>query len=229
MTVAVDPLSHFVLPGVAVALLYSFDPSVGAFASILLGVILVWLFETKTKLPTETLIALLFTAGVAIALLISPSGSLEEIFTGNISQIGPMSAAAAAVFSLLIFFVLQKIYSKIILMEISEDLAIMEGVNTKKYLLIYLISLALIVALEVKIVGGLMTAALVAVPAITAKLLSRNLKQYAWFGVTLGIIFSVIGIMLTKIINQPAGILITLTAVLTFIVVLLLKTLLARI
>ena len=80
-------------------------------------------------------------------------------------------------------------------------------------------------ALEVKIVGGLMTAALVAVPAVTAKMLSRNLKQYAWFGIVFGAAFAVAGVLLTKVISQPAGILITLTAVLTFIAVLLIKTL----
>jgi len=220
MTVAVDPLSHFVLPGVAAALLYGIDPSIGAFASILLGVFLVWLFETKTKLPTETLIAVLFTTGVAIALMISKADNLEEIFTGDIAQIGPFSAAAAIIFSVLIFLVLQKIYPKIILMEISEDLAVMEGVNIKKYLLVYLISLALIVALEVKIVGGLMTAALVAVPAVTAKIIGKNLKQYVWFAVALGAFFAVSGILLAKFVAQPAGILITITAVLTFLSVL---------
>ena len=229
MTVAVDPLSHFVLPGVAVALLYGIDPSIGAFATILLGVLFVWLFENKTKLPTETLIAVLFTAGVAISLIISPSESLEEIFTGDITQIGPLSAVSAIIFSFLIFFVLQKIYSKIILMEVSEDLAIMEGINTKKYLLIYLISLALIVALEVKIVGGLMTAALVAVPAVTAKMLSQNLKQYAWLGAIFGAVFAIVGIMLAKITPQPAGVLITMTSISTFITVLLLKSLSAKI
>ncbi|MCL5666189.1 MAG: metal ABC transporter permease [Patescibacteria group bacterium] len=228
MTVAVDPLSHFVLPGVGLAVLMSFDPSLGAFASILLGVVAVWILETKTKLPTETLIAVLFTAGVAIALLIAPSGSLEEIFTGDILLIGPWSAGIAAAASLLIFFVLQKIYSKIILMEISEDLAKMEGVNTKKYLLVYLIALALVVALEVKLVGGLMTAALVAVPAVTARLLSRNLRQYAVLGIVFGIVFSVAGILLSQAISQPAGILITLTAVTVFMVVFLLKSLALR-
>lgn len=225
MTVAVDPLSHFVLPGVALAVLYSFDPSIGAFISILLGVILVWLFENKTKLSTETLIAVFFTTGVAIALMISKSDSLEEIFTGDITKIGPVSTAVVIIFSTLIFFVLQKIYRKIILIEISEDLAIMEGINTKKYLLVYLISLALIVALEVKIVGGLMTAALVAVPAVTAKMIGRNLKQYIWLAILFGILFAIAGILLAQIIAQPAGILITLSATLTFLTVLFFKSL----
>lgn len=225
MTVAVDPLSHFVLPGVALALLFSFDPSIGAFASILVGVTLVWIFETKTKLPTETLIAVLFTTGVAIAIMVAKSDSIEEIFTGDISKIGPISTVVAIVFSTLIFLVLRKIYPKIILMEISEDLAVMEGVNTKKYLLVYLIALAMIVALEVKIVGGLMTAALVAVPAVTSRMLGRNLKQYVWLSVIFGMLFAIVGILFSRFIPQPAGILITLTAALTFLSVVLLKSL----
>jgi ABC-type Mn2+/Zn2+ transport system permease subunit len=79
------------------------------------------------------------------------------------------------------------------------------------------------VALELKIVGGLMTAALVAVPAVTARMICKNLKQYIWLAVIFGMLFAVVGIVLAKITAQPAGILITLTATLTFLVVLFFK------
>jgi ABC-type Mn2+/Zn2+ transport system permease subunit len=60
---------------------------------------------------------------------------------------------------------------------------------------VYLICIALAVALGVRIVGGLMTAALLAIPACTAKNISRNLGQYAAISGAAGGLSAVLGIL----------------------------------
>jgi len=55
MALVAGPLGHLTLPGVALALIYGFDVSLGAFPFVILGIILIWLFEIKTKLPMEAL------------------------------------------------------------------------------------------------------------------------------------------------------------------------------
>ncbi|MFH1894822.1 MAG: metal ABC transporter permease [Patescibacteria group bacterium] len=223
MSVAVDPLSHLVLPGIALALLFHFDVSLGALLSILFGMILIWFLEMKTKLSTETLIAVVFTLGVAFALLILPEAEIEEIFVGDISKINFLSTVISVILSILIFLIIRKIYSKMILTEISEDLAKVEGINSKKLLFIYLFSVAIIVALGIKIVGGLLTASLIAIPAATAKNLSKNLSQYSILGIFLGILFPLLGIFIFKFFPFPAGILVTLVGGFFFLTSLIFK------
>ena len=223
MSVAADPLSHLVLPGVALGLLFNFDISIGAILSITFGMILIWLLEIKTKLSTETLIAVIFTLGAAFALLILPGADIEEVFVGDISKINFSSAVISVVLAVILFFVIRKFYSKMILTEISEELAKVEGVSSKKMLFIYLIAVAIVVALGVKIVGGLLTASLLAIPAATAKNLSKNLFQYSILGIILGVLSSFLGIFLFKFLPLPAGILITLTGGLFFFVSLIFK------
>ena len=63
MALVGDALGHVALPGVALALIYGFSVSLGAFPILLLGIILIWLFEMRTKLPMEAL------TGVSIAVL----------------------------------------------------------------------------------------------------------------------------------------------------------------
>ncbi|PIP23792.1 MAG: ABC transporter [Candidatus Nealsonbacteria bacterium CG_4_10_14_0_2_um_filter_38_17] len=218
MSVAVDPLSHLVLPGIALALLFHFDVSLGALFSIVLGMILIWFLELKTKLSTETLIAVVFTLGVAFALLILPEAEIEEIFVGDISKINFLSTIISAILSIIIFLIIKRIYSKMILIEISEDLAKVEGINSKKLLFIYLLSVAIIVALGVKIVGGLLTASLIAIPAATAKNLSKNLSQYSFLGIFFGILFPFLGISFFKFFPFSAGILITLVGGFIFLI-----------
>ena len=223
MALVAGPLGHLTLPGIALALIYGFDVSLGAFPFVILGVILIWFFETRTKLPMEALTAIVFASGVAVAFLFLPIAEAETALIGDISKVGFWDTLTVSFLCLFLFMVIKKIYSKMILINVSEDLAIAEGVNVKKYNLLYLLSIAIVVALGVKVVGGLLTAALVAIPAATARNLSKNLFQFSLLGMLFGIISFLFGIFLFKITGFPAGPLIILVSTFFFLISLIFK------
>lgn len=72
--------------------------------------------------------------------------------------------------------------------------------------------------MEVKIVGILLTAALVAIPAATSKNISNNLSQYSIIALIFGAVSSMVGLLLHKIIGLPAGPLIILTSFVLFLI-----------
>jgi zinc transport system permease protein len=218
MALAAGPLGHLTLPGIALALTYGFDVSLGAFPFVILGIVLIWLFEMRTKLPMEALTAVVFASGVAIAFLLLPIKQAEAALVGDITKVRLGEAVISVCVALLLFYVVKNIYSKIVLINISEELAKSGEVNIRKYNLIYLGSIAIIVALGVKMVGGLLTAALVAIPASAARNLSRNLAQYAFGAMIIGIISSFLGILFFKLTGFPAGPLIILASTLIFLI-----------
>jgi ABC-type Mn2+/Zn2+ transport system permease subunit len=205
MALVAGPLGHLTLPGIALALIYGFDMSLGAFPFVILGIVLIWLFEIRTKLPMEALTAVVFSSGVAIAFLFLPIEQAEAALVGDISKVNLGEAAISVVLTVILFLVITKIYPKMVLINISEDLAKSQRINVKKYNLVYLTLIAVIVALGVKIVGGLLTAALVAIPACSARNLSRNLFQYAFGASIVGIISSFLGIFSFELTGLPAG------------------------
>jgi len=223
MALVAGPLGHLTLPGIALALMYGFDVSLGAFPFVIFGIILIWFFEMRTKLPMEALTAVVFASGVAITFLFLPIEQAEAALVGDISRVGFVEAIISVVLAFLLFLVIKKIYSKIVLMNISEELAQSEEIDIKKYNLIYLGCIAIIVALGVKMVGGLLTAALVAIPASAARNLSRNLAQYAFGAMVIGIISSFLGILLFKLTGFPAGPLIILASTFIFLISLVLR------
>ena len=182
MSLVAGPLGHLTLPGIALAFLFGFDVSLGAFVIVTLGIALIWWLEIKTKLPMEALTAIVFAVGVAVTFLFLPEEKTIPALIGDVSQISPIVVTISVLLSLLVIFAINRIYKKIILAEISEDIAKSEGVNIKKYNFIYLLCIAIIVSLGVRVVGGLMTAALVAIPACTSKNLSKNIFQYSLGG-----------------------------------------------
>ena len=223
MSLIGGPLGHLALPGAALGLLYGFNIFWGALGTIVIGAVIIWLLEIKTKLPVEALTGLVFAAGVAFSFLILPVSQAEEALIGDISKISLIDTVLAVILGLIVFLIIKKIYSKMILSRISEDLAKVEGVNVKKYNLIYLASIALIVALEVKIVGGLLTVAMLVIPASASNNFGKTLSRYSFGALLVGIISAVFGILLFKLTGFSAGPLIILSSSFIFLISLIFK------
>lgn len=224
MSLVGDALSHVALPGIALALVYNFNPFFGAFAFLALGVFVIWRLESKTKIPPEALVGILFTVSLAIGvLIIIPDAEILEALFGNISRAGAREALFAVLASVFIFFALEKISKGMILGVLSEDLAKSNGVKIEKYNFIYLMLVALVVALGIKITGSLLMGALVIIPAAAAKNLGSTFKSFSYLGLLIGAIASAIGVILAGKFGLPPGPVIVLVCVLIFLFTLFLK------
>jgi len=218
MVVVAGPLGHLALPGAALALIYGFSLSLGAFPFVILGILLIWLLEMKTKLQMEALTAIVFATGVGIAFLFLPIDKAEAALIGDISKVNFYETLAAVILGTGVFITVNRSYSQIMLININEDISKTEGINVKLYNLIYLSSIAIIVALGVDLVGGLMTVALVAIPAAAAKNVSRTVAQYGLISGVFGIVSAIIGILLSTFTGFPAGPLVILTSAVIFLI-----------
>lgn len=223
MALVGDALGHIALPGMGLALLWGLNVSFGAFVFLLAGVLLIWFLETKTHLPTETLVGIIFVFSLALGFLITPEPELLHALVGDISQVFLLDAAASVVLSIFVLYVINKIYPKMMLASISEDLAAVSRINIKKYNLIYLLAISIIVALGVKVVGSLLIGALVIIPAAASRIISQNIRQYTLVSALLGILSCVLGILFSKITGLPVGPLIILTCILFFVISLVFK------
>ncbi len=198
MSLVGDALSHVALPGLALGILFNFNPFLGAFTALTAAVVFIWLIERKSHLPTETLVGIFFTLSLAIGLLITPEPELLEALFGDIAKTSALEAILASALAMTAFLIAQHLYQKLVLGTISEDLAKSVGVNTKKMDFIFLMLVALIVALGIKIVGTLLMGSLVIIPAAAAKNLSRNLVTYAGSSAIIGAGSSVAGILVSS-------------------------------
>jgi ABC-type Mn2+/Zn2+ transport system permease subunit len=216
-------LGHLTMPGIALALFFNIDVSLGALLFLFLGIILIWFLEQRTQLPIEALTAVVFAVSLAVTFLFLPKEKMTQALIGDISQISLHITIITILLSVAMFFIIRKIYSGLILISISGGIAHSLHIHVKKYNLIYLVSIALIVALGVRVVGGLMTAALVAIPACTSKNLSKNLFQYSYSSMLLGSLSCFLGTLIFMITNIPAGPLIIIFSGVFFLISLLFK------
>jgi len=205
MTLMAGALGHLTLPGAALAIKYHFDVSLGAFMFLVIGIFFIWLFEKQTGLPVEALTAIVFTTSVAIAFLFLPEKESYPALLGDISQLSIPVCIITIILAALVFLITRILYKYLVLMSISPDIAQTRHIPVARYNFIYLACIALVVALGVRIVGGLMTAALVAIPASTSKNVSHNLSQYAYISFICGAVACIIGILVAQVIGIPVG------------------------
>ncbi|MBN1169289.1 metal ABC transporter permease [Candidatus Woesebacteria bacterium] len=205
MSLVGGPLGHLTLPGITLALIYGFDVSIGAFLVLILAIILIWVFEKRTKLPLETLTAIVFSSSVAVAFLFLPHEEIEIALIGDISQLSLATTLVSLLISAAVFLLVNKIYKRIVFIAVSEDLAKSEEIDVDKYNLIYLFAVALVIGLGIRIVGSLLTAAIVSIPAATSKNLSVNMRQYAYGGAVAGGLAAIAGIVVYSLFPIPAG------------------------
>lgn len=205
MALAGDVLSHVALPGIGLAVIYGFNVSLGALASLIFGVFLIWTLGLRTGLPSETLIGVIFVISLAVGFLITPETEILEALFGDISKVYVSDAVAAIVVSVLIFLLVRKIYPKMMLAYVSEDLALVNNVKIQKYNLIYFLAIAAVIAFGIKVAGSLLMSALIIIPAAASRNISRSMLQYSYAAMFLGAASAAAGVLLAGIISWPVG------------------------
>lgn len=217
MALVGDAFTHIALPGMGIAFLFKANPFVGAFVFLAFGALIIWFLEHKTKIYTEALVGIIFTLSLALGILITPEPELFEALFGNISKATILGTIISAVLALAVLIFIFRISRQVMMGIISEDFARANSVKIEIINLIFLIMVAVITALGIKIVGTLLMGALVIIPPAAAKNLSRSLGEYGILSLIFGIMSVVLGLFASKIFNLPPGPMVVLASAIIFL------------
>lgn len=194
MALVGDALSHVALPGIALTLAYGVDPFWGVLIFLILAAAIIWFLEERTKLPSDAIVGLLFTASLAIGILTIPDSEILESLFGEFPELSltllVLILLTASFLSLLTFFLAKHFIFSIVSPELS---GLKKG---GKYLnLVLLLIFSSVVALGIKLVGTLLMGALTIIPAAIAKNISRSVSAYLIFSASLGAFISTAGVL----------------------------------
>ena len=217
MSLVGDALSHVALPGIAIALTFGINPMLGALVALIIATFGIWFLGEHSEVYPEALVGVFFTASLSLGLLLTPEPDLLEALFGNIDKIGVSDGIMVFVGAVVIFVVTLAISKKLLLGVVSEDLAKSQKINISKVNLIYLLLVALVVALGVKFLGTLLTGAMVIIPAVTAKNLAKSIKSFHLYSVGAGIVSAVLGIIIARNFTIASGPAVVLVSVVLFI------------
>ena len=197
MALVGDALSHVALPGIALALIYGLDPFYGVVVFLVAAAFAIFWLEGRSRVPPDAIVGLLFTASLAIGILIIPNHEIIESLFGAFPTLSLpylISILLAAVVLAALCFILAK---RFLFLIVSPDLAKVHGIG-RKYDLALLVIFAMIVALGIKLVGTLLMGALTIIPASIAKNVSNSMRHYVIASAMLGGVISVAGVWLAQ-------------------------------
>ena len=223
MSLVGDALSHVALPGIALALLWNFNPFFGAFTVLFAAILGVWALERKTELPSETLVGIFFTLSLAIGILLVPDHELLEALFGDISSVTVADLLITFLSVAAIIVIISLIRRGLTISTLSKDLAKSMNVSVDKMNFLFLIMVSLIVAIGIKVAGTILTGSLVIIPAAAAKNISVSISKYTLLAALFGAIASIGGVFAAALWSLPPGPSIILTGGIIFLATLVFK------
>jgi ABC-type Mn2+/Zn2+ transport system permease subunit len=218
MTLASDAISHVALPGIGIALALHVHPLLGAAAALLLGTLVVWGLERRTRIATETLIGVVFSTALAAGSLLTSGEDLVDALLGSPGSLTAWEAAfgIAGAAAVVAFVVAARNHLLVAL--VSPDLARTAGIDVRRLDLLYLLAFALTVALGLRYLGVLLMGSLIIIPAATAKYLARSLNGMFAVAVGAAVTATVAGTWAAARLGRPTGPVIVAVAAAIFLV-----------
>ena len=218
MTLAADAISHIALPGIGVAILLRLHPILGGVAALLIGTLVVWGIENRTRLATETIIGVVFSTALAIGSLITSGEDLIEALFGGVGRLTLVEASLGLLVALgvIVFVVRQR--HRLVLALVSPEIAHTSGIDVPRLNLHFLLVFALTIALGLRYLGVLLVGSLVIIPAATAKRLARSLRGMLTISVAISIASTTAGTFLSFALHRTPGSMVVLVAASFFLV-----------
>jgi zinc transport system permease protein len=205
MTLASDAISHVALPGIGIALLLHAPPLLGGLAMLLLGTVLIWAVESKTRIATETVIGVVFSAALAIGALFTRGESLIEALFGKPGTLtlGELAFGIAGSVGVAVFIIRQR--HRLVMSLVSRDVARTAGIDVSRLSLFYLVTFSVTVALGLRYLGVLLMGSLIIIPAATAKHLAADLTSMLTVAVGIAVFSTLAGTALAPAIQREPG------------------------
>lgn len=224
-----DGIAHASLAGVAVGLLFGFAP---LFTAVVAGVFfasLIYFLEKKTSLSADAVIGIIFTAGMALGVVLMSlrSGYQPELISflfGNILAVKSSDLVFIAFLAAVIVGFLFREQRKLILLSLDYELAYVSGVKASLYQYLTYVLLSIAVVLGIKILGIVLISAILIIPVSTAKLLSVSFKSLVLRSLIISEAVILLGLILSYYLNLPTAALIVLVGAAAFLTAVFIKS-----
>lgn len=223
-----DALSHTSLAGVAVGLIFGFNPVLGAVAACIVAALCIEAIRKKMPGYAELSIAIIMSAGISLAGVLSGlvknSASFNSFLFGSIVAISDFELGLVLVTGILILLAFVLMYKELFLISMDEQAARLAGVPVRAVNFVFTLMTAVTVSIAARTVGALIVSSLMVIPVVCAMQVGRSYRQTVIWSVTFAVIFTLIGLFVSYYAGLKPGATIVLTGILGLLVLLTLKS-----
>lgn len=177
-------------------------PLLLALVLVLVGVVLFSQQSTGGPIPREALIGVAYAAATALAILAlstSPSGEHHalDLIQGDVMTITPEAIRQLLAFAAPIALVHALLFKEFLLVSFDAEYARTVGLRARAIELLFYVSLGLMIAVAIKVVGTLLVVGFLVLPAVAALRLTRHLNLAFGVALLLAVLSTIGGIYLS--------------------------------
>lgn len=222
-----DALSHTSLAGVAMGLILGINPILGAVIVTVFSGFAIDLIRKKYPKYSEISIAIIMSAGVGLAGILSGFADNSSGFTsflfGSIVAITDFELCLVIGLSLLVMLTFLLLYKELMYISFDESGARLAGVPVKYVNFVFTILTALTVSIASRTVGALIVSSIMVIPVACAMRFSSSYRMTVILSIVFAVIFTIIGLTLSFYLGLKPGGTIVIASVITLIVSMLIK------
>lgn len=219
-----DAMAHAILPGVAIAYILNGSLTFGALAASIVVALGIGQLSKQGRLKEDTAIGILFSAFLALGILIISSirtyaVDLSHILFGNILGVSRNDLIFTGITGFVVLLIVFIFYKEFMIISFDQVFAKAVKIPVEIYRNLMLILMALTIVASIQTVGVVMIAAMLVTPAASAFLLTKRLPAMMAVSCLIGILSSVIGLYISFYANVASGAAIVLTATMIFLII----------
>lgn len=204
-----DATAHAAVLGVALALATDLPIGIGTLTVALAMAVTVaglsargWAMDTTLGVLAHSALAF---GLVAVSFFPTVRTDLSSYLFGDILAVSRPELGLVWLGSLVVLCLLAWRWQRLLTATLSEDLAHAAGINPDRERLVLVLALALVVAVALKIVGALLIAAMLIIPAAAARSFARTPEAMAGAAMLLGAVSGLGGLGLSLWQDTPTG------------------------
>ena len=205
-----DTMAHSALLGITIALFLEVHVNAGVFIVAVITALSMVYLQKRSDLPNDTLLGILSHSSLALGLLAigfmsSSNIDILSYLYGDVLSVGRRDVIIIAVTTAAALLILALIWKPLLASTVNEDLAVAEGTKPHHVQLIYLLLMAAVIAVTVRIIGVLLITALLVIPAATARRFARSPEAMAILAALFGSIAVIMGLAASLRWDTAAG------------------------
>lgn len=204
-----DATAHAAILGVALALIFSVPITLGTLlVAMAMGATVSWLAARGHAMDATLGVlahAALALGLVAISFVPSVRVDLSAFLFGDILAVSRSDLLVIWGGATLVVLLIAWRWSRLLTATLSRELAAASGIDANREGLVLTLALAVVVAVALKVVGALLIAAMLIIPAAAARGLARSPEAMATGAIGIGILSVFGGLAASWYLDTPAG------------------------
>ncbi len=217
-----DTMAHSALLGIALALLFDFDVTLGVFVVAALVSLALVLLQRRQALSADSLLGILSHSTLALGLVIVAFMTwvridLMGLLFGDILAVSKTDLVMVYAGGVLVLAALALLWRPLLAGTVSAEIAEAEGLRPERSRFAFMLLMALVIAIAMKLVGILLITSLLIIPAATARRFAATPERMAVLASLFGAAAVTGGLFGSLRFDTPSGPSVVVAALLLFL------------